>query len=73
MTQVFAMALFALALSATPGPVNLLALASGINHGLWRSLPFVLGATIGFCALLYLIGVMGAAPALNWLCLFCCR
>lgn len=60
MTHIFAMATFAFALSATPGPVNVLALASGLNHGLFRSLPFVFGATLGFTVLLYVIGVVGA-------------
>lgn len=59
MTHIFAMATFAFVLSATPGPVNVLALASGLNHGLLRSLPFVFGATLGFTALLYMIGLVG--------------
>ena len=60
MTHLFAMATFAFVLSATPGPVNVLALASGLNHGLFRSFPFVFGATAGFTALLYMIGLLGA-------------
>lgn len=59
MTHLLAMATFALALSASPGPVNVLAMASGLNHGVWRSLPYVLGATMGFTALLYVIGRVG--------------
>lgn len=60
MSHLLAMATFAFVLSATPGPVNVLALASGLNHGLFRSLPFVFGATLGFTVLLYMIGLVGA-------------
>lgn len=57
-----AMASFALVASITPGPVNSLALASGVHHGFRRSLGFVTGATVGFTALLLLAGV-GMAEA----------
>jgi len=61
MTLLFAMATFALALSISPGPVNMITLASGLHNGIWRTLPFVTGATTGFTALLYVIGVGGFA------------
>lgn len=57
-----AMASFALVASITPGPVNSLALASGVHHGFRRSLGFVTGATVGFTALLLLAGI-GMAEA----------
>ncbi|MBP7338243.1 LysE family translocator [Niveispirillum sp.] len=57
-----AMASFALVASITPGPVNSLALASGVQHGFRRSLGFVTGATVGFTALLLLAGI-GMAEA----------
>lgn len=66
MTHLLAMATFAFVLSATPGPVNVLALASGLNHGLFRSVPFVFGATAGFTALLYMIGLVGAQLVESW-------
>jgi len=59
MTLLLAMTTFALALSASPGPVNIIALASGVNNGFMRTLPFVTGAALGFTALLYLVGMVG--------------
>lgn len=51
------MALFALATSATPGPVNVLSAMSGARFGIWRSLPYVLGATTSFVAILIVLGL----------------
>lgn len=45
-------ALFALVGAGTPGPNNLILLASGVQVGVWRSLPFVLGINLGFSAVL---------------------
>ncbi|MDV7340125.1 LysE family translocator [Terasakiella sp. A23] len=59
MTLLLAMTTFALALSASPGPVNIIALASGVNNGFMRTLPFVSGAALGFTALLYMVGMVG--------------
>jgi len=50
-------ALFALATSASPGPVNIVAASSGINFGVLRTLPQVLGATLGFSSLLVAMGL----------------
>lgn len=43
---------FSLTMSITPGPVNLMILSSGINHGFKKTFSFVSGATIGFTLLL---------------------
>ncbi len=51
------MALFALASSITPGPVNIVALGAGVRYGFRASLPHVTGATLGFTVLLLLIGL----------------
>lgn len=51
------MAAFALVASATPGPVNLIALSSGARHGWRSSVPYVTGATAGFTVLLVLVGL----------------
>jgi len=66
MHPALSMAAFALATSITPGPVNVIALSTGARHGWRASVPFVLGATAGFTALLVLVGlgVRGAAQAL---------
>lgn len=68
-TILISMASFALAASISPGPVNVVALASGIQHGFRRSFAYVSGATVGFTALLVVIGyglndAVGRLPAL---------
>lgn len=50
------MLLFSLALSISPGPVNMVIVSSGVNHGFRRTLPYVSGATIGFTLLLVFVG-----------------
>lgn len=57
MEQILTMALFALTMSISPGPVNLITLSTGLNHGVRSALGFVSGATIGFTLLLFLIGI----------------
>ena len=47
-----ALLLFAIAGAFTPGPNNLMITASGANFGYWRSLPHVMGVTLGFPAML---------------------
>ncbi len=55
--MVLSMALFSLVMSISPGPVNLIAMTCGLNHGLLRSIPFVSGSTMGFVALLIATGM----------------
>lgn len=57
MDQTTAMALFALTMSISPGPVNLITLSTGLNHGVRSAFGFVSGATVGFTLLLFLIGL----------------
>lgn len=57
MPPLLAMCTFALTLSISPGPVNVLTLSTGLNHGVCRALPFVSGATISFTLLLLAIGL----------------
>lgn len=38
-------------MSVTPGPYNLMRAASGVNHGLRRTVSHMLGISIGFRAL----------------------
>ena len=52
-----ALALFALVSSITPGPNNLMLMASGANFGFQRTLPHMLGVGLGFMAMVYLVGV----------------
>ena len=60
----FSMAGFALAMSISPGPVNLVALGTGARYGFPASLRHVVGATLGFILLLLLMG-LGLGGALS--------
>ncbi|MFL9988778.1 MULTISPECIES: LysE family translocator [Paraburkholderia] len=57
MTVLLSMAAFALASSISPGPVNVVALSAGAQHGFAASMRHVTGATVGFTLLLLLIGL----------------
>ncbi len=48
---------FALAASITPGPNNLMLLASSVNFGLRRTLPHMFGIAIGFTLMVALVGI----------------
>lgn len=52
---ILAMCSFALSMSASPGPVNLLILSNALSQGWRHTLPLVSGATLGFIALLSLL------------------
>ena len=55
---------FAFVTSVTPGPNNFMLLASGVNFGLVRTLPHMLGIGTGFCSLLLGVGLgLGALLA----------
>lgn len=49
---------FALASSITPGPNNLMLLASGANYGLRRTVPHMLGVSLGHSFMVFMIGVV---------------
>ena len=52
-----AFSLFALVSSITPGPNNLMLMASGANFGIRRTVPHMLGIGIGFVIMVVLVGV----------------
>jgi len=54
-TIIVAMISFSLAMSISPGPVNMMIISSGINHGFIKTFSFISGATIGFTLLLIFI------------------
>lgn len=65
-----ALLVYAFVTSITPGPNNLMLLASGVNFGFGRSIPHMLGIGIGFVVLLLAVGlglgaVLTAFPALH--------
>ncbi len=58
-----ALLVFALVSTITPGPNNLMLLASGMNFGLRRSLPHMAGVVLGLVAMVLLLGI-GVAQGL---------
>lgn len=60
--MVASLALFALVSSITPGPNNLMLASSGLNFGIRRTLPHILGISIGVAAMLVVVGLgLGSA------------
>ncbi|HYE52755.1 MAG TPA: LysE family translocator [Azospirillaceae bacterium] len=57
---------FALAASISPGPVNVVALTSGVHYGFRASMRHVSGATVGFTLLLLLAGFGLAGLLERW-------
>jgi threonine/homoserine/homoserine lactone efflux protein len=51
------LAVFALVSSITPGPNNLMLMASGANFGFRRTIPHMLGVGLGFTLMVLLVGV----------------
>jgi len=52
-----ALILFIVATAITPGPNNILILASGVNYGIKRSLPHFFGINVGFPLLVIAVGL----------------
>lgn len=64
------LALFAFVSSITPGPNNLMLMASGANFGFRRTVPHMLGVALGFVFMVLLMGagaaqVFAAFPAMH--------
>jgi len=54
--------LYCIAMSGTPGPNNVMVMASGVNYGYRRSLPHIFGINVGFSLMLGLMALgLGAA------------
>ena len=62
--RLIAFAVFALVASITPGPNNAMLLASGVNFGLRRTAPHMLGVVIGFALMALSVG-FGLQGVLN--------
>ena len=52
-----AFVVFAAVMCFTPGPNNVMLLASGLNYGFRRTMPHVAGVTIGFAFMIAVVGV----------------
>lgn len=55
---------FAFVTSVTPGPNNMMLMASGANFGFQRSIPHMLGISLGHALMVFLVG-MGLAGAVQ--------
>jgi threonine/homoserine/homoserine lactone efflux protein len=64
-----ALVAFAFVTSITPGPNNLMLMASGANFGLRRTLPHMLGVALGFVIMAALVGLglVQVFAAVPWL------
>ena len=49
--------IFGLSAGITPGPNNIMLMTSGMNFGIQKSIPHVLGVTFGFPVMVILIGL----------------
>lgn len=49
--------LFIISTSITPGPNNVMLITSGVNHGIKKSLPHLLGINVGFLLMLIILGL----------------
>ncbi len=63
-----ALVAFAFVTSVTPGPNNLMLMASGANFGFRRTIPHMLGVGLGFTAMVALVGLglAGLFDAAPW-------
>jgi threonine/homoserine/homoserine lactone efflux protein len=57
---------FAFVTSVTPGPNNMMLLASGVNFGLRRTLPHMLGISVGHSVMVFLVGLGLAGVFTAW-------
>ena len=57
MDYYFAILLFAFTATVTPGPNNVMIMASGLNYGIKRSLPHFFGICLGFPVMVVLVGL----------------
>ena len=57
MELVFVIFIFALSATITPGPNNIMIMASGLNFGVRKSFPHYLGICIGFPVMVVLVGL----------------
>jgi threonine/homoserine/homoserine lactone efflux protein len=57
---------FAIAMSVTPGPNVLMVAAAAANHGVRATVPHMMGITLGFAAMLLIVGLGLAAPFATW-------
>lgn len=57
---------FAFVTSVTPGPNNMMLLASGVNFGFRRTVPHMLGISVGHALMVFLVGLGLAGVFTAW-------
>lgn len=57
---------FAFVTSVTPGPNNMMLLASGVNFGFRRTVPHMLGISVGHSVMVFLVGLGVAGAFKAW-------
>lgn len=57
MELILAIALFAFSSGITPGPNNIMLMTSGLNFGIKRSIPHLMGISLGFPTMILAIGL----------------
>ncbi|HLQ18302.1 MAG TPA: LysE family translocator, partial [Tabrizicola sp.] len=57
---------FAFVTSVTPGPNNMMLLASGVNFGFRRTVPHMLGISLGHALMVFLVGMGLAGVFKTW-------
>jgi threonine/homoserine/homoserine lactone efflux protein len=69
MTSFWALLIFALSASVTPGPNNVMLMTSGVNFGFYRSLPHLSGVVAGFTVMVAIgaFGFSGLFHAVPWM------
>ncbi len=65
-----ALVVFAFVMSGTPGPNNMMLLASGVNFGFRRTIPHMLGISFGIMLLLLAVGFGLHEVLLRWPSIF---
>ena len=55
--EIFSIALFWFVTAYTPGPNNVVASYSGFNFGIYKTIPHILGVTLGFTSLVIFLSV----------------
>ena len=55
--QLLALTVFAAVSSGMPGPNNLMLMTSGVNFGMKRSFSHLMGITLGFCFMIFCVGM----------------
>ena len=56
-SQIFALMAFAFASTVSPGPNNIMLMASGANVGFMRTIPHMLGIVLGFSLMVIVVGI----------------